>query len=101
MSLYNPYEYAPFIKDPIMQPSCGQRMTLARDTVFSALLTDSPDGVEAGMYELQPLFNCSNRNARLPCARICALALYEATLPLQLEGAARMLEIARQSMRAA
>jgi len=101
MNLYNPNEYAPFVQDHIMQPSCRRRMIEARDVIFSALLRDDADRAGEGLYELQPLYNCSNRNAHLPCAQICALCLYEVTLPMQLEGSARALEIAQQSMEVA
>ncbi len=99
MSLYDPREYAPFAKNDqkIMQPSCRARMVEARDVVFSGLLQKDMVRADEGLYMLQPLLKCSVANVNLPCAKICSQELYEVTLPLQLVGEERTLEIARQS----
>ena len=99
MSLYDPREYAPFAKNDrkIMQPSCRARMIEARDAVFSGLLQKDMVRADEGLYMLQPLLKCSVANVNLPCAKVCSQELYEVTLPLQLVGEERTLEIARQS----
>ncbi len=99
MSLYDPREYAPFVRNDqkIMQPSCRARMVEARDIVFSGLLQKNMVLADEGLYMLQPLLKCSMANVNLPCAKICSQELYEVTMPLQLVGEERSLEIARQS----
>ncbi len=99
MSLYDPREYAPFAKNDhkIMQPSCRARMVEARDTVFSGLLQKDMVRADEGLYLLQPLLKCSVANVNLPCSKVCSQELYEVTMPLQLVGEERTLEIARQS----
>ncbi len=99
MSLFNPREYARFAERPekIMQPTCRNRLLAARDILFAALSKNGEPDTGPGLYHMTPLMKCSMENFHLPCARACSQELYSATLPLQLSGAERAREIARQS----
>jgi len=99
MSLYNSREYSQISNNSgkIMQPSCRRRMVEARDILFSGLLQKDMTRTDEGLYQLQPLLKCSVSNCHLPCAVACSQELYNVTLPFQLVGEERTLEIARQS----
>jgi len=72
-------------------------MVEARDILFSGLLQKDMTRADEGLYQLQPLLKCSVSNCHLPCAGVCSHELYNVTLPFQLTGEERTLEIARQS----
>ncbi len=99
MNLFRPREYARFADRPekIMQPTCRSRLLAARDILFAELSKNGEPDTGPGLYHMTPLMRCSMENFHLPCAKACSQELYTATLPLQLSGAERAREIAKQS----